>query len=708
LKAKYVYDLFTNPPAEDITTSKMNSVLDYKNKKLVGDELTSPFKNITPKTILDYKNDDHLRYVTYLTRRHTNSKEKFVLKLNKNGSLCIHTTLPRILINMYIFRVLDEYNVSQKDRHLFIFNMSYTKGKPKEYMSRCLEVLNKYPIERPDIFLYSLLSDIKHQFEKIAVVINGVISLEHSLYSYNKAYRENPEFKKALDNPVFNPDDSPYEQDDKLNNVKDMIRRLNISPMSDLLRMGVKVNIEQLKAFISYGPVPNPLNTDQCMDSIQGGYLNGFKRRQDLFAGDLMARIATIKGKEEVKTPGVVTKRLLVAVLPQKLNKADTRAYVEDCGNDDHFKSIHITSKEDLLFYKYKYYYDDKGKELGHIHPDRTDLIGKSVNIRSLMNCRAPDTVCIKCFGHNYKFLLDNEVQKRNFGIFTVERVAKDFQDIISIKHHLSAFFAPIHVTYGKDIVNMSLDVFLKEYPYIKEMKWNRLIIDKRYKIKFVNYDVTDYDRFKQKMKKDKLAFSRHDISQYGILYINDIPLETSSTLKRINEYTYEISIPNTSKITEATNLMTALNKHSVKNKGDFTYEALRNKTVPEQLWVVYEYLKEKIHLPHFIYYETLIHALVKDKADPSSKITASTKDIFFTHTDHVISRPQWNRNLADGLLHGYINAALMIPNPMNEPTETDLLYRRIKDRENVSANIYEKFNDIIDAAQIENDNEIV
>ena len=223
---------------------------------------------------------------------------------------------------------------------------------------------------------------------------------------------------------------------------------------------------------------------------------------------------------------------------------------------------------------------------------------------------------------------------------------------------------------------------FMKETDIIESMSFDVIKINKKYNTLFIN---NERDQRK---------------SKFGKLLIDGKPFETDEYIQQIDSHTFIISIPNFSVISKAQDLLTALSKHSKKNKytglTDFDAAQLLGKSFKEKVMVVYDYIKSRISLPHFIYYETLVYTLLKDKKDVRKRATKDSEDVIFVHMDDIISMPERNTSITTGLIHGYINKSITNMYPGCQPHEFDILYYPLIDR-GTENDIFASFNKILD-----------
>ena len=209
--------------------------------------------------IFDYRSNEDYVELVKITRSNTKHLEEMNIRLVLSDGLVIKTTPQRCLLNMLIFRVLDYWELFD-NRKEYIFTGSYLKGKPVKYMRKCLALIEKDSkfSELPDddyvIRLPHILAELKEQFYLMSTIVDGVLMLDHSLYDYITAYRTNEDFKKIVDGPIINANDPPWVVADKLEKlIHKFEKEIDIKPLSDFYKSGVKVNRSQLMMFFCWG-----------------------------------------------------------------------------------------------------------------------------------------------------------------------------------------------------------------------------------------------------------------------------------------------------------------------------------------------------------------------------------------------------------------------------------------------------------------------
>lgn len=195
--------------------------------------------------LLDYRSERDYKHLVYVTRRNCKEDTEVRVRILLSDGLVIRATPARCLINLLIFRTLDYWKIKDK-RKEFIFTGSYLKGKPTEYMTKVLHLIERdsYFSNLPeDDFVLQLphvLAEIKEQFYMLSTIVDGVLMTDHSLFDYITAYRENAEFKKIVDGPILNANDPPWVVADKMKNLIEKFENdIVIKPLTDFYRSGV-------------------------------------------------------------------------------------------------------------------------------------------------------------------------------------------------------------------------------------------------------------------------------------------------------------------------------------------------------------------------------------------------------------------------------------------------------------------------------------
>lgn len=629
--------------------------------------------------LFKYNNELHLTEISRRIRQNPMSNKEHMMQVGRN--LYIKDRLSRLFINATLQLVFDSYGVDKdpKVRRKLIFTESYQKGQPERYMNKVIDVLLKDKnIDSPEITIQHILDRIKSQFYRLSIIVNDIVTKNHSILGYVDAYLKYPEYKDMIDNGLYSETDNPWEVQRKIDAAVKKFEsgEIYISPLSDYYKSGVKANRTQIQVFaIDYGITPDAARTDIALKPIKGPLIRRIKKIEDLLKMANIGILARYRGKNDVKIGGTYYKHIVSMLLLARLNYADTREVIHDCETTKTIK-IKINKESDLEYFRFKNFINNKG-QMEYIDVDRLDLIGKTLNVRSIMTCKG-EIVCLKCFGYHNKFMRDNKVYFYNYPTLVTHHLSAVIQGVISLKHFMSAIIQPIIISYG-DIKDVNLEEFISKYDVIERMEFNKLVFNKKYKVRHTH-------GINPKDPKDKRG--------KNTLYINDIPFETTQNIYPNFDGTYSIDIPNDSVLANAERLYQVIagNGNFIKDNPDFESYSLEGK-----LMFIYNFIKDRVKLKHFIEYETLVYVLGRDAEDRSKRITETTKSATFVPAINIISSPGDSPNIGIGLVHGYIKACFELTDVNTTPAETDVLYNRISQgRHSSKGDLYNEFGKIL------------
>lgn len=647
--------------------------------------------NERPKIYNRFKKE-HIDMLIYDLRRRPLDKQ--MLYVDLGNDIFFKATRARVYLNSLIMTVLDHYKIPVECRKGLIFTGGVLKGQTGKYMNNCLEILKTQEFPLKNIMLSHVLADIKMCFGYISIVCNGIVTIDHSVHDYITMYEKNEHFKKIFTEPVFLPTDTAWEIRRKTDSLIELFKSktIDLDPLTDFLRYGIKVNPEQIMMFFCYDIAPNFLNMKEALRPLGVAIVNGITTVWVMYTFDQIGKLIIVMGKTDVKVTGVQSKRFGVVLSETRLNAADTREIVDDCGNTDYIK-VKIESAKDLEFYKYKWQYDPvTHQQLGWINESRTDLIGKEIHIRTFMLCKS-QTVCKTCYGYNWEMVADTPLYKGNFNLYVLQEFNKKMQQVISVKHHAGWVYTEMVVNYKGQETTM--DRLIRETDLFEHVDYDTAYVNPKYSYEFVPFKVIEDKKGKKSYIKEALFIDGHEFI-------------TKQILKPNGDHSFIYTVPNNSVLLQAEDLKIAINKHSSVNKmtgkPDFDASQLRGKTLSEQIRIMYDYQRSKVKMNHFIYYEALIHSLVRDADDLTSRPTTETKLLALTHADHALTKPERTNNISTILPHGYINGIFNTISNKCVPNEMDILYQNLTDRKILKKNVFSDFNAIINEARIKNE----
>lgn len=634
--------------------------------------------------LFQFDNRDHLIELARRIRQESTNKEELMMEFY--DGFYMKGNASKLYVNACLQHMFDAFKVTRDKniRRSLFFTTSYEKGMPEEYSTQVVRALLKdKDLEIPEISIPYILDRVKSQFYRLALIGNDIVTVQHGLLGYIDTYLNDKRYRDIIDKPIYKDTDTPWEIDRRIKEVAKLFEKgeIFIDPLSYYFMSGVKANLAQVQTFgVTYGMMPDAINTYIAHEPIRNPLINGLRKKKDIMYMDQMGIKARFVGKNDIKEGGTIFKYVISALLSARLNSADTREVIQDCGTHRTWK-IKIEKESDLIFYRGKYYCDEKGEIQGYIDYDRTDLVGKELNIRSIIFCEG-DHICLDCFGHFNKFMRDNIIHYNNYISHIIDRVASIVQGVISIKHFIVAIVKAIHVTFG-DIKDMDLEEFIRTQPYIKKMVFDRIYFNKKYKVELIETPIVTSE-------------TGLPLKTMNQLYIDGVKFETGQNIVACEDGSFKIDIPNDSVIANAERfyeLIGGENNEFFKSNSDL----IKTLDFEGMVKLVYKFMKERIKLEHFIEYETLIYVLLRDGQDTSKRATPESKSFSYVNIKSDITSPSRSSNIGIGMVHGYIRKVFELTRQNATPVETDVFYNSItQPRDTARGSLYNKFNDII------------
>lgn len=618
--------------------------------------------------IYNYLIKTHLEELVYTMRHNYNPNEKVRMYLDNKTNMYIDDSVPHAYVNALIFNILDSFEI-YTNREKFIFFEDYSKDMPLEYMSRIKDALLEMNFKDKVILLPHILSQIKDAFFIIATTMDHIVYLDHSLDDYLDAYDESEEFRELVEKPDLDPyNEDPYVLREKLEKIPELfLNKINITPIRELMKSGVKVNKKQILQNFVWGFVPDKLNPKRMEDEfVMEGCITGYNTLSSMYIDGNIGRTAIINSKLETKDTGALSKIVGTVLMNATMNAPETRKVIHDCGTTNH-RTITIKDKKDLKFYRYSYYLKEDGT-YDYIDLHRKDLIGKTLKIRSIALCEG-DTVCEMCFGRLHKYNQDTEVTKMNYGIRVLVTLAAILQGVISIKHSISGDLQDIHVEFANHYTHLKdLKKILSNLKLINRIGYNTIEFLKGSREFVITKDKDTYNLY-----IDGKQFKLINSEITDILVNNDIVLEI------------KISIPNKSVLTKADDLQMALKRHN--QAPEFKDGWDKGMSYIEKVDYIINFFNKYIGFKHNIFAETLSYCMIRDSEDCSKRPTKNSQDITLIKVQDVINRPEYSSNLSSTIPYGHVEKQLMfIKSPNRECVEAsdyDILYMsKNKDKE--------------------------
>lgn len=316
------------------------------------------------------------------------------------------------------------------------FPEAITKGCIKDYFDHIIDkVRTRFPIKR----LNNILDDCLHSFVDIddfSFYIANTINLKDTIDLMNA----DKEFDETMHTSLMNiPIEDVKDKGMEISNKHiDIIVNRSIDELGydhclrNSFMSGEGISPRQYKEFaVHIGSKPNGVGGVHPA-IIDGSYLGGaLNNTLYQYVDSSSSRVAQIQTKKNVGSSGNFARIL-------GINNIDTILYPDPdyCCNTKHFVNINVKSKKVLSMLEgqwFRYNPDDIDRL---ITSRRTDLIGKTICLRSPMTCAsaaAGHGICYKCYG---QLAYINNIIKP--GKFAAEQLSSELtQRQLSAKHLL-------------------------------------------------------------------------------------------------------------------------------------------------------------------------------------------------------------------------------------------------------------------------------
>jgi len=284
-----------------------------------------------------------------------------------------------------------------------------------------------------------VLVDIIDNLNEITCNMTQKFGPTFDLHTFIKIAERNPKFAKLL----YEPDSfikerggevTPEEIVDYTHKVIDEVQQCIIDDpdnnFKNFITSGAGVNSKQLGQVLGYIGLKPDLKEKIIPKSIDTNFCMGLRNVTDFYINAVGCLKALITVKIQTKNSGYLTRKLQILLSDEYLSD------VEDCGTK-HLMPFTIENKKHLLHLNNFYYsMKENGKKLTKINSKKdTDLIGKTVYLRTPITCACKNGICKKCYGDLWKINKD-----MNVGIIASLIITNMItQTNLSVKHFLQA-----------------------------------------------------------------------------------------------------------------------------------------------------------------------------------------------------------------------------------------------------------------------------
>nr|DAR93246.1 MAG TPA: DNA-directed RNA polymerase subunit beta' [Caudoviricetes sp.] len=421
----------------------------------------------------------------------------------------------KAIMNWLLFTTLDKHHIldGQEDRlEDFIFTGSGNVDSQNEYVEMVKdECFNRMNMKFFDVAF--IVGEIKEAFVQFAWVVDNKKMIDISMLDIFELCDADETLKDWIINgPVKRDDMSLFEVEELKKHTLDYISKVveekDIQPLRSLVKAGTGLRLAQfVDCLFMIGSRPDQ---DEVIPNIEKeSWLRGISTPESFYYESYISRCATIITKLEIKDPGAFQKTISYLNNPNYLNPnpdymCDSKAYVE----------YFVESQEVLNKLNDRYMIHDSNhpRDVELITKDRTDLIGKTIKVRSPFTCNSKEGICRYCTGEHTYF--DNVKgplgANMNLGVqFVKQYIAPEGQNYLSSKHNMITIIENIIFRHDDTI-----DVQVKHTDIIYCN--GTIVINEKYRIDDPRKD------------SQRVCYNGFDVEVNGMVY----PVETDGVLE--------------------------------------------------------------------------------------------------------------------------------------------------------------------------------
>lgn len=309
-----------------------------------------------------------------------------------------------------------------------------------------IETLREYNVKNT-VINYQI-SNVLYNLRRFSGDFSVIMGLNFDMFTIIDMYINNEKFRDIMETQIdenLQPNENEQILHQKQNELIDLLKGIPENPIGIILQTGTGIKTKQLSEFlIAQGYKPTTSGDTIPLPIKNSTVLGGLKTPADLYIDGSGARKSLIMSHKVMGRAGHFGKVLTELSRTLRLSKT-----VDDCGTK-HLVRYTITNKKFLDKFNGKYFTMDPNDfyNLRPINSKKdTDLIGKTIYVRSAATCALKNEVCPKCFGTiaNLNFDIADGI-----GAFLAEEIAKVIeQNILSTKHLLTTDSEKI--TFNKD-----------------------------------------------------------------------------------------------------------------------------------------------------------------------------------------------------------------------------------------------------------------
>jgi hypothetical protein len=343
------------------------------------------------------------------------------------GKSKIKLKYSQLLINLIMLKVFNVFKV--KPTIDYIFQETATSENISKYYDNVIE---KFRALQCDFtLLCSAISDSVQQLAHLAGEMNYRVGNTISIYNIIQSGLKNPEVFDII-NTKIPPDLEFHEIEEYITaRQKRLIELFRNDPDSILynyFNSGSGINPKQFaEIFVSLG-LSADLYGNIIPEPVDTNIIRGFRNVKDFYINAISARKALILTHQNVKESGYLTRKLSLLMIDSWMD------YEKTSCNSVQYLTVKVDDIKTLQRIEGRWFYNSESLTEEIITKNSTDLIGRTIKLRSPITCNG-DKVCRKCYGDDLAKLNKD----LHTGILAVLLLTNKLtQRLLSAKHLLS------------------------------------------------------------------------------------------------------------------------------------------------------------------------------------------------------------------------------------------------------------------------------
>jgi hypothetical protein len=310
-----------------------------------------------------------------------------------------------IIVHFIIWRanVIFSDPITEKD----IYNVK-TSDPNYIHINKIMDIITERLVEREGEVTDTIcdcMSNIKNKLSELFRGYAAICCNTVSIYNIIQFKNRSKEFKSLL-NTNLDESKSIKELENEVKNCEKRLERVikedPYNCFNPYLRSG-RIKIGQLtRVLVAVGTRPD-IDKTILPKPIKRGYIHGLQDASEYFMETITARDAMLTKVDSVPISGL---------LSREINRLTSSIYInydgpKDCGTK-HTLCYEVKNADYLEMILGKYYVEDG--VLKTVSSSDTHLIGKIINLRSIICCASQDGVCPTCVGKTAKRLVGTRI----------------------------------------------------------------------------------------------------------------------------------------------------------------------------------------------------------------------------------------------------------------------------------------------------------